>query len=69
METYDDVINASKDVARDEVDAVKAAEDKFDRAAKAVPDDATLTQAVNTLRDETANVQAAVSELRTAANC
>ena len=66
---YDDLIKASQDVARDEVDAVKAAEDKFVRAVKAVPDDATLTQAVNSLRDEAANVQAAVSDLRTAANC
>lgn len=69
MKTYDDLIKASQDVAKDEVDAVKAAEDKFVRAVKAVPDDATLTQAVNSLRDDAANVQAAVSELQTAARC
>ena len=67
--TYDDLIKASQDVAKDKVDAVKAAEDKFGRAVKAVPDDATLTQAVGSLRDEAADVQAAVSDLQTAANC
>ncbi|BCW66810.1 MAG TPA: hypothetical protein VF885_20795 [Arthrobacter sp.] len=67
--TYDDLIRASQDVARDEVDAVQAAEKNFDRAVKAVPDDATLTQAFGSLRDEAANVQAAVSDLRTAAKC
>lgn len=67
--TYDDLVKASQDVAKDAVDAVQAAENKFDRAVKDVPDDATLTQAVNSLRDEAANVQAAVSDLRTAANC
>ena len=67
--TYDDLIKASQDVAKDEVDAVRAAKDKFDRAVNAVPDDATLTQAVGSLRDEAANVQAAVSDLQTAAKC
>ena len=67
--TYDDLIKASQDVARDEVNAVQAAEKNFDRAVKDVPDDATLTQAVGSLRDEAANVQAAVSDLQTAAKC
>lgn len=67
--TYDDLIRASQDVVRDEVDAVQAAEKSFDRAVRAVPDDATLTQAVGSLRDEAANAQAAVSDLRTAAKC
>ena len=69
VKTYDDLIKASQDVAKDEVDAVKKAEDNFVRAVKAVPDDATLTQAVSSLRDEAANVQAAVSDLQTAAKC
>ena len=50
------------------MDAIQAAENKFDRAVKDVPDAATLTQAVNSLRDEAANVQAAVSDLQTAAS-
>lgn len=67
--SYDDLIKASQDVSRDEVDAVQAAEQNFDRAVKDVPDDATLAQAIGSLRDEAANVQAAVSDLRTAAKC
>ena len=68
-ETYDDLVKASQDVARDGVEAIQAAKNKFDRTVKDVPDDATLTQAVNSLRDEAANVQAAVSDLQTAAKC
>ena len=67
--TYDDLIKASQDVARDEVDAVQAAQKNLERAVKDIPDDATLTQAVGSLRDEAVNVQAAVSDLRTAAKC
>lgn len=67
--TYDDLIKAGQDVAKDRVDAVQTAQDKFARAVKAVPNDATLTQAVGSLRDEAANVQAAVSDLQTAAKC
>jgi hypothetical protein len=69
VKTFDDLIKASQDVAKDQVDAVKTAEENFVRAVKAVPDDATLTQKVNSLRDEAANVQAAVSDLQTAAKC
>ena len=69
VKTYDDLIKATQDVAKDEVDAVKTAENNFDRAVKAVPDDATLTQAVSSLRDEAASVQASVSDLQTAAKC
>lgn len=67
--TYNRLIKASQDVAKDEVDAVQAAEKNLDRAVKAVPDDATLTQAFGSLRDEATNVQAAFSDLRTAAKC
>ncbi|GGH99646.1 hypothetical protein ACFFGR_22100 [Arthrobacter liuii] len=69
VKTYNDLIKASQDVTKDEVNAVEAAEAKFVRAVKAVPDDATLAQAVNSLRDEAANVQAALSDLQTAAKC
>jgi len=67
--TYDDLVKASQDVAKDEMDAVKTAENKFDAAVRAVPDDATLTQAAASLRDDAANVQAAVSDLQTATKC
>lgn len=67
--TYNDLIRESQDVARDEVNAVQAAEDEFDRAVRAIPDDATLTQVAASLRDEAAKVQAALSDLRTSAKC
>ena len=67
--TYDDLVKASQDVAKDEMDAVKTAKNKFDQAVRAVPDDATLTQAAASLRDDAANVQAAVSDLQTANKC
>lgn len=67
--SYDDLVNAAGDAAKDRVDAVKAAEAKFTSAVNAVPDDATLTQAVNSLRDEAANVQAAISDLSNDAKC
>lgn len=67
--TYDDLVKASQDVAKDELDAVKTAESKFDAAVRAVPDDATLTQAAASLRDDAANVQAAVSDLQTSTKC
>ena len=69
VKTFDDLVNAAGDAAKDRVDAVKAAEEKFASAVKAVPDSATLTQAVNSLRDEAANVQAAVSDLTNDAKC
>ena len=67
--TYDDLVKASQDVAKDRVDAVDTAQNQFASAVKAVPDDATLTQAASSLREEAANVQAAVSDLQTAAKC
>ncbi|MBG6225530.1 hypothetical protein IWX63_002103 [Arthrobacter sp. CAN_A2] len=69
MKTYDDLIEASQDVAEDQVDPVRTAKDELVSAVEAVPDDATLSQAVGSLRDEAANVQAAVSDLQTEATC
>ena len=51
------------------MDAVKAAEEKFVAAVNAVPDDATVSQAVNSLRDEAANVQGALSDLTNEVKC
>ncbi|WP_261792225.1 hypothetical protein [Arthrobacter sp. PM3] len=67
--SYNDLVKAGQDVVKDEMNAVQAAEDKFDRAVRAVPNDATLSQALTSLRDEAANVQAAVSDLQTGAKC
>ncbi|MGZ4660531.1 MAG: hypothetical protein ACXVYB_04545 [Arthrobacter sp.] len=69
VKTFDDLVNAAGDAAKERVDAVKAAEEKFASAVKAVPDSATLNQAVNSLRDEAANVQAAVSDLTNDVKC
>ena len=69
VRAFDDLIKSSQDVAQDQVDAVKRAEENFVRAVRAVPNDATLSQAVDSLRDEAAGVQAAVSDLQTAAQC
>ena len=69
MKTYDDLVKATENVANDQVDAVKAAESKFASAVNAVPDQATLPQAVDSLRDEAVNVQAAVSDLTTQIKC
>jgi cytochrome c556 len=66
---YDDLLNAAGDAAKERVDAVKAAQQKFASAVNAVPDSATLSQAVNSLRDEAANVQAAVSDLSNEVKC
>ena len=66
---YDDLLNATGDAAKERVDAVKTAQQKFSAAVNSVPDTATLSQAVNSLRDEAANVQAAVSDLSNEAKC
>jgi len=66
---YDDLIKAAGEAATDRVDALKAAQQKFASAVKAVPDDATLAQAANSLRDEAANVQGAVSDLTSEVKC
>ncbi|WP_104165735.1 hypothetical protein [Arthrobacter sp. SX1312] len=67
--TYDDLIEASQDVAEDQVGAVRTAKDELVRAVEAVPDDATLSQAIASLRDEAADVQATVSDLQAEATC
>ncbi len=69
VKAFDDLIKVSADAAKNRVDAVKTAEQKFSAAVNAVPDDATLTQAIDSLRDEAANVQAALSDLTTEAKC
>ena len=69
VKAFDDLVKASQDVAKDKVDAVRTAQDNFAQAVRAVPDNATLTQVADSLRTEAANVQAAVSDLQTAAKC
>jgi hypothetical protein len=69
VKAYDDLVTASADVAKERVDAVIAAENKFTAAVQAVPDQATLPQAIDSLRDEAANVQAALSDLAAEIKC
>jgi hypothetical protein len=66
---YEDLVKAGEELARQRADAVKAAEAKFNAAVAAVPDDATLTQATNSLRDEASNVEAAIRDLRAEVKC
>ncbi len=67
--TYDDLVKATENLAQQRAEAVKAAEAKFNAAVAAVPDNATLTQAASSLRDEASNVEAAIRDLRTEVNC
>ncbi|KUM33191.1 hypothetical protein [Arthrobacter sp. EPSL27] len=66
---HEDLMKASEAVAKDRVDAVQEAEKKFAAAVRDIPDDATLAQVRASLRDDAANVQAALSDLGTAAKC
>ena len=67
--TYDELVSAAGSAAQARVDAVKTAQEKFAAAVNDVPDDATLTEAAASLRDEAANVQAALSDLATEVQC
>jgi flagellar hook-basal body complex protein FliE len=67
--THNELLEASEAVAKDRVDAVKEAEQNLERAVRDVPNDATLAQARESLRDEAIKVQAALSDLGTAASC
>ena len=67
--TYDDLVSAAGSAAQARVDAVTSAQEKFAAAVNDIPDDATLTAAIDSLRDEAANVQGALSDLTTEAKC
>lgn len=67
--TFDDLIQASGNAAKERVDAVVAAEKEFVSAVNAASDQASVRQAVESLRKEAANVQAAVSDLMADAKC
>lgn len=67
--SYDALIKEAGSLARERVAAVTAAEDAFATAVNDVPSDATLTEAIDSLRDETAIVQGALSDLATEIKC
>ena len=69
VKTYDDLVSETGSAAQARVDAVKAAKEKFTAAVNDIPNNATLTAAIDSLRDEAANVQAALSDLTTEAQC
>ena len=69
VKTYDELVAATGSAAKERVDAVRSAEDRFTAAVNDIPDDATLTEAADSLRDEAANVQAALSDLATEVQC
>lgn len=69
VKTYNDLLSTTGSAAQARVDAVKSAKDKFAAAVNAIPDDTTLTAAVDSLRDEAANVQAALGDLTSEAQC
>ncbi|MGO4804633.1 hypothetical protein AB4089_05850 [Arthrobacter sp. 2MCAF15] len=67
--TYADLEKETANLAQQRADAVKAAEAKFNAAVAAVPDNATLTQAADSLRDEASNVEAAIRDVRAEVKC
>lgn len=67
--THDDLAKASKDVAKDRTDELNKATDQFSKAVDDVPDNATVSQAINSLRDDAANVKAALKGLTTDLKC
>ncbi|GGI02719.1 hypothetical protein GCM10007170_45100 [Arthrobacter liuii] len=69
IKAYDDLVTAVGTDAKARLDAVKLAANRFVAAVNDIPDNATLTQALDSLRDEAKNVQAALSDLVTEVQC
>lgn len=69
VKTYDDLVSAVGSEAKERVDAVNSAENKFVSAVNEIDDDTTLAEAADSLRVEAANVQAALSDLVTEVKC
>lgn len=69
VKTYDDLVTAIGGEAQGRVDAVRSAEDKFASAVNEINDDTTLGEAADSLTEEAANVQAALSDLVTDVQC
>lgn len=69
IKTYDDLVTAVGNAAKARLDAVKSAADRFVSAVNDIPDNATLAQAIDSLRQEAKDVQAALSDLVTEVQC
>jgi prophage DNA circulation protein len=67
--TYNDLKGATANVAEDRTDALASATDELKAAVDDVPDDATVRQAVTSLKNEAANVEAARKGVASELNC
>lgn len=66
---YEDLLSTAGSAAQARVDAVRSAEEQLAAAVNDIPDDATLTSAIDSLRDEVATVQAALSDFASQVRC
>jgi hypothetical protein len=67
--TYNDLKGATANVAKDRTDALASAADDFNAAVDAIPDDATVPQAVDSLKNEAAKVDTARDGVASELNC
>jgi hypothetical protein len=67
--TYNDLKGAAANVAKDRTDELASATDEFKAAVDAVPDDATVPQAVDSLKNEAAKVDTARQGVASELNC
>jgi hypothetical protein len=69
QKTHDDLVKESQDIAKDRTEALNKATDEFNKAVDDIPNDATVSQALNSLRDDAANVKSALQGLRADLKC
>jgi uncharacterized lipoprotein YajG len=67
--TYNDLNKALENVSKARLDALKTAEDRLAAAVKGLSNDATLAQALDSLKQEAKDVQAALSDVLADINC
>jgi hypothetical protein len=69
VKTYEDLVEASADIAQDRVQAVESATDDFRAAVDAIPEGSTVTAAIDSLRAEASDVQTALRGLTSELDC
>ncbi|MCG2623783.1 hypothetical protein LVY72_17960 [Arthrobacter sp. I2-34] len=69
QKTREDLDKAAEQVAKDRTEAVNKATDEFNKAVDDIPNDATVSQAINSLREEAANVKAQLKNLTIDLKC
>ncbi|WP_336715418.1 hypothetical protein [Arthrobacter sp. USHLN218] len=67
--THDALADSAEKVAQDRMKALDNAWDGLDKAVKDIPDDATLQQAADSLKNEAADVQTARNDVASELNC